>query len=84
MAMGKSFDLTDSFYLQELKTSYNVLEELYADSNLPLPKNMSIGKSPDKLIRKLDCAVVQTALKINAKANAHPYDSVKLYKATHS
>jgi len=71
------FDLTDSFYLKELKTSYKVLEELYADSDLPLPQNTTIGSSPDKLIRKLDCAVVQTALRINAKANAHPYDSVK-------
>ena len=75
--LGYCFDLTDSFYLQELKTSYKVLEELYTDTNLPLPQNSTIGKSPDKLIRKLDCAVVQTALKINAKANAHPYDSVK-------
>ncbi|HBF05133.1 MAG TPA: hypothetical protein DDW28_03210 [Prevotella sp.] len=75
--LGYCFDLTDSFYLKELKTSYKVLEELYADSNLPLPQNTTIGSSSDKLIRKLDCAVVQTALKINAKANAHPYDSVK-------
>lgn len=75
--LGYCLDLTDSFYLQELKTSYSVLKELYADANMPLPRNETIGKSTDLLIRKLDCAVVQTALTYNKKANAHPYDSVK-------
>ena len=32
-----------------------------------------IGNSTDLLIRKLDCAVVQTALTYNQDANAHPY-----------
>ena len=36
-----------------------------------------IAGNSDLLIRKLDCAVVQTAKKINAKANSHSYDSVK-------
>ena len=67
--LGYCLDLTDSFYLQELKTSYSVLKELYADTNMPLPRNETIGKSTDLLIRKLDCAVVQTARRINAKAN---------------
>ena len=75
--LGYCLDLTDSFYLQELKTSYSVLKELYADANMPLPRNETIGKSTDLLIRKLDCAVVQTALTYNQDANAHPYDSVK-------
>lgn len=70
--LGYCLDLTDSFYLQELKTSYSVLKELYADANMPLPRNETIGKSTDLLIRKLDCAVVQTARRINAKANQQP------------
>ena len=75
--LGYCFDLTDSFYLQELKTSYSVLQKLYADNDISLPQNETIGKSTDLLLRKLDCAVVQMAKGINAKANAHPYDSVK-------
>lgn len=42
--LGYCLDLTDSFYLQELKTSYSVLKELYADANMPLPRNETIGK----------------------------------------
>ena len=64
-------------YLQELKDAYKFMVELYKESGLELPQNTSIGKSTDLLIRKLDCAVVQTALTYNKKANAHPYDSVK-------
>lgn len=30
--LGYCLDLTDSFYLQELKTSYSVLKELYANA----------------------------------------------------
>ena len=75
--LGYCFDLTDSAYLQELKDAYESMVELYKESELELPQNTPIGKSTDLLIRKLDCAVVQTALTYNKKANAHPYDSVK-------
>ena len=75
--LGYCFDLTDSTYLQELKAAYESMVELYKESGLELPQNTTIGKSTDLLIRKLDCAVVQTALTYNKKANAHPYDSVK-------
>ena len=69
--------MTDTSYLQELKTAYNTLVKANEESGLELPKNSKTGKSEDLLIRKLDCAVVQTALVLNQDANAHPYDSVK-------
>lgn len=75
--LGYCFDLTDSTYLQELKVAYNTLSKAYEESGIELPQNTTIGKSSDLLIRKLDCAVVQTALALNADANKHPYDSVK-------
>ena len=75
--LGYCFDLTDSTYLQELKAAYGAMVTVYKESGIELPKNTSIGNSTDLLIRKLDCAVVQTALTYNQDANAHPYDSVK-------
>ena len=75
--LGYCFDLTDSSYLQELKDAYETMKEIYEESGLELPINANIGKSKDLLIRKLDCAVVQTALTFNKNANKHPYDSVK-------
>ena len=75
--LGYCLDLTDSTYLSELRRAYNALVDLYEELGKPLPQNTDIGKSTDKLIRKLDCAVIQTAHKINRDANKHPYDSVK-------
>lgn len=75
--LGYCLDLTDSTYLSELRRAYNALVDLYEELGKPLPQNTDIGKSTDKLIRKLDCAVIQTAHKINRDANKRPYDSVK-------
>lgn len=75
--LGYCLDLTDSTYLSELRRAYNALVDLYEELGKPLPQNTDIGKSTDKLIRKLDCAVIQTAHKINCDANKRPYDSVK-------
>lgn len=75
--LGYCLDLTDSTYLSELRRAYNALVDLYEELGKPLPQNTDIGKSTDRLIRKLDCAVIQTAHKINRDANKRPYDSVK-------
>ena len=75
--LGYCFDLTDSVFLSELKRAYDVFVDFYSETGLPLPQNTDIGESKDKLIRKLHCAVIQTAHKINRDANKRPYDSVK-------
>ena len=75
--LGYCFDLTDSSYLQELRIAYDAFKETCHNLDKELPKNKPIGNSDDLLLRRLDCSVVQTALELNKKANAHPYDSVK-------
>jgi len=75
--LGYCFDLTDSIYLNELRKAYDVFVDFYKNTGQPLPQNIDIGESTDKLIRKLDCAVIQTAHKINQDANKHAYDSVR-------
>lgn len=71
--LGYCFDLTDSSYLQELRIAYDAFKETCHNLDKELPKNKPIGNSDERL----DCSVVQTALELNKKANAHPYDSVK-------
>lgn len=75
--LGYCFDLTDSLYLSELKEAYDVFVDFYKETGRSLPQNADIGESTDKLIRKLDCAVIQTAHKINRDTYKHPYDSVR-------
>lgn len=75
--LGYCFDLTDSMYLPELKDAYDALVELCKIAGKPLPQNSNIGASTDKLIRKLDCSVIQTVHEINQDANRRAYDSVR-------
>lgn len=75
--LGYCMDLTDSLYLTELKEAYQVLLESLEILGKPMPENSDIGNSTDKLMRRLDCAVIQTAHQINKDANEREYDSVK-------
>lgn len=75
--LGYCMDLTDSLYLDELKEAYNMLSESCKIMEIPLPENSDIGNSTDKLMRRLDCAVIQTAHQINKDADEREYDSVK-------
>ena len=75
--LGYCFDLTDSNYLQELKEAYEVFVEICHRAGKELPQNTDLGSSTDKLIRKLDCSIIQTVHLINQDANKRAYDSVK-------
>lgn len=75
--LGYCMDLTDSLYLDELKEAYNMLSESCKIMEIPLPENSDIGNSTDKLMRRLDCAVIQMAHQINKDADEREYDSVK-------
>lgn len=75
--LGYCMDLTDSLYLGELKESYNVLVETCRVTGISLPTNSTIGISEDKLLRRLDCAVIETAHQINREVSGREFDSVK-------
>ena len=71
--LGYCMDLVDSEFLNELKEAYNTLETAFDLIEKPLSENK--GDSPDKLLRKLDCAVIETAHEINKETI--PFDSVR-------
>ncbi len=75
--LGYCLDLTDSLCLEELKKGYETLVAMCNETGMPMPQNMNLGNSTDLLLRKLDCAVIETMHKINKLANKRPYDSVK-------
>lgn len=75
--LGYCMDLTDSLYLTELKEVYDAMSESFKGMGIPLPENSDVGNSTDKLMRRLDCAVIQTAHQINKEADEREYDSVK-------
>lgn len=75
--LGYCMDLTDSVYLDELKDAYETMKKTFALAGQGMPQNKNVGSSIDKLLRRLDCAVIQTAHIINETAGGTPYDSVK-------
>lgn len=75
--LGYCLDLTDNKYLKDLKDAYNTLESSLKKLGKELPTNDNIENNSDLLIRKLDCAVIQTAHQISKQAVGSSYDSVR-------
>jgi len=71
--LGYCTDLIDSEFLNELKDAYDTLKATFEIIGKPLPENK--GDSPDKLLRKLDCAVIEAAHEINK--DIIQFDSVR-------
>jgi hypothetical protein len=70
-------DLLDSSFLLIVKQAYNILEKVYKNVGFELPKNTPIEKEKDILIRKLDCAVIETLHKYYRDEREPTFDSVR-------
>lgn len=55
--LGYCLNLTDSHYIDLLKTEYDLMKAEFEMLDLPMPVNK--GRTEDKLLRRLDCAVVE-------------------------
>lgn len=55
--LGHCLNLTDRKYTDLLASEYEIMKIDYDEEGTPLPKNT--GKTQDKLLRKLDCAVIE-------------------------
>lgn len=76
IVLGYCMDLMDSEFLKELKLAYNTLDKAMKLANKPMPINE--GKIPDKLLRRLNCAAIETAHAINEGFEENvSYDSVR-------
>lgn len=72
--LGYCLDLLDSHKLNLVKQAYDGFKEASETAHIDLPKNK--GKS-DKLIRELDCAVLQFFHRQLKTEKKTPYDSVR-------
>lgn len=77
--LGNCLDLTDSESLQDLKIPYEVLIKTASLTGLPLPVNVDplSVKPKDRILRKLDCAVIETLHKLRHDSGLESYDSVR-------
>lgn len=73
--LGNCLNLLESESLQTLKASYNILVQSHKLSGVPLPLNSRpLSEEEDVLIRRLDCAVVETT---HAYVGQDVFDTVR-------
>lgn len=75
--LGYCLDLTDYRSASILKNGYNILKDYCDNSGMELPENKFGYSKIDKLVRNLDCAVIQTVHDYNLETGLQPYDSVR-------
>lgn len=77
--LGNCLDLTDSGCLQQLKLPYETLKKTLSLTGLDMPVNVDPVKvkNKDRILRKLDCAVISTLHELRRKAGLPNYDSVR-------
>ncbi len=71
--LGRCLDLIDPMNLALVRQGYELLKA----SGTTLPRNTSIDRQGDLLLRKLDCAVIETVHAYNDKQDSPPFDSVR-------
>ena len=72
--LGRCFDLMDTRFTEELPMAFELFKKVHEHTGKPLPENR--GKTPDKLLRHRDCAVINFYLD-RLPAGAASYDTVR-------
>jgi hypothetical protein len=77
--LGRCFDLLDSSNINLLKSCYNLFVNESEQLEKPIPKNEDHpgAKGKDKVLRYLDCAVIEYTHSFLEQNNEPPYDSVR-------
>jgi hypothetical protein len=87
--LGYCCDLTDSRFIGLLKSHYKMMEEIYSKSGSPLPVNRDLPTDPhnNKLLRVLDCTVIEfthtnIAKQYKKDKRAHGFSELKIFDST--
>jgi hypothetical protein len=75
LQLGNCFDLMDTRFTRELPNAFRRLKTFLEKVNQPLPENK--GKTPDKKLRRLDCAVINFYLELLEDNQDVSYDTVR-------
>jgi Zn ribbon nucleic-acid-binding protein len=73
--LGRCFDLMDTQFTDELPIAFAKYKQLHRQSGQLLPENR--GKTPDKLLRHRDCAVLNFYLRWLPEHGVDSYDTVR-------
>lgn len=75
--LGRCLNLLETEYLGIVKQGYAILESRCKAAGIELPKNTSGGSKTDLLVRRLDCAVIQTVHSYMNEEKQIVFDSVR-------
>lgn len=75
--LGFCLNLLDDGCIAILQNQYNIFKVSAEIANKTIPKNTNIGNNTDLLIRKLDCAVIESLHHQREISNEQPFDSVR-------
>jgi hypothetical protein len=75
--LGYCLDLLDTKYLRLVKGSYNNFVLSVYTNEQEIPKNKAVKGSKDKLLRELDCAVIENLHTMQRQIQFDPFDSVR-------
>jgi hypothetical protein len=72
--LGRCFDLMDTRFTDELSVAFEMVKKLHEQRGKPMP--MNAGRTPDKLLRRRDCAVFNGYL-TRLEERGMVYDTVR-------
>jgi hypothetical protein len=75
--LGYCLDLLETKYLRFVKDSYNNFVLSARTNDQEKPQNKSVKGSVDKLLRELDCAVIENLHSMQRQIQLKPFDSVR-------
>jgi hypothetical protein len=72
--LGRCLDLTTQTGLQEVQLAFHVYRDLMSAAQLPMATNR---KGKDRVLRDLDCAVIETLHQMRKDQGLPPYNSIR-------
>jgi hypothetical protein len=71
--LGYCCDFLDAKYIQRLKEDYMIMKEAYMTTGKEMPENQDLphDKHKDKILRELDCAVIEFMHSTEVPSNSH-------------
>jgi hypothetical protein len=77
--LGYCCDFLDAKYIQRLKNYYKAMTEMYRASEKEMPQNKDLphDKHKDKILRELDCAVIEFMHSTAVPSNSHEKEFIE-------
>lgn len=73
--LGNCLDLLEAASIRIVKRAHEDMSEVFLAAGSALPKNSGAG--PDRVVRRLDCAVISFVHDTHARRKEPPFDSVR-------